>query len=81
MTYAELSRFGVSRAMLWRHSYNCANDPSQTLRKQHKLGPYGMFLRLLNEWGGAGKLSPREIADKVKRFHHYHFVRIWCDYS
>ncbi|KAL6871195.1 NAD+ synthase [Trichoderma novae-zelandiae] len=45
-----------------------------TLRKQHKLGPYGMFLRLLNEWGGHGKLSPREIADKVKRFHHYHFI-------
>ncbi|KAB5580566.1 hypothetical protein GE09DRAFT_1082730 [Coniochaeta sp. 2T2.1] len=46
-----------------------------TLRKQHKLGPYGMFLRLLNEWGaGEDKLSPREIADKVKRFHHFHFI-------
>ncbi|PNP50877.1 hypothetical protein THARTR1_08498 [Trichoderma harzianum] len=45
-----------------------------TLRKQHKLGPYGMFLRLLNEWGGHGKLSPREIADKVKRFHFYHYI-------
>lgn len=45
-----------------------------SLRKQYKLGPYGMFLRLLNEWGGHGKLSPREIADKVKRFHHYHFL-------
>ncbi|OIW35238.1 glutamine-dependent NAD(+) synthetase with GAT domain-containing protein [Coniochaeta ligniaria NRRL 30616] len=46
-----------------------------TLRKQHKLGPYGMFLRLLNEWGGDdGKLGPREIADKVKRFHYYHFI-------
>ncbi|KAK9793983.1 putative Glutamine-dependent NAD(+) synthetase [Seiridium cardinale] len=45
-----------------------------TLRKQHKLGPYGMFLRLLNEWGGDGKLSPREIADKVKRFFHYHYI-------
>ncbi|THC90686.1 hypothetical protein EYZ11_009861 [Aspergillus tanneri] len=47
---------------------------SQTLRKQHKLGPYSMFLRLLNEWGGSDKLSPREIADKVKRFHHYHYI-------
>ncbi|KAM0247869.1 hypothetical protein ACHAQJ_009685 [Trichoderma viride] len=45
-----------------------------SLRKQHKLGPYGMFLRLLNEWGGDGKLSPREIADKVKRFHHFHWI-------
>ncbi|KAL6910440.1 hypothetical protein GGI43DRAFT_390145 [Trichoderma evansii] len=45
-----------------------------SLRKQHKLGPYGMFLRLLNEWGGHGKLSPREIADKVKRFHYYHWL-------
>ncbi|KAH8131511.1 hypothetical protein ACSS6W_001723 [Trichoderma asperelloides] len=45
-----------------------------SLRKQYKLGPYGMFLRLLNEWGGHGKLSPRDIADKVKRFHHYHFL-------
>lgn len=51
-----------------------ANGLSKTLRKQHNLGPYGMFLRLLNEWGGHGKLSPREIADKVKRFHHYHFI-------
>ncbi|KAM5348785.1 hypothetical protein ACJ41O_008608 [Fusarium nematophilum] len=38
-----------------------------TLRKQDKLGPYGMFLRLLVEWGGDGKLSPREVADKVKQ--------------
>jgi NAD+ synthase (glutamine-hydrolysing) len=45
-----------------------------TLRKQHKLGPYGMFLRLLNEWGGDGKLGPREVAHKVKLFHHYHFL-------
>lgn len=28
-----------------------------------------MFLRLLNEWGGEGKPSPREITNKVKRFH------------
>lgn len=34
-----------------------------------------MFLRLLNEWGGEGKLSPRDIATKVKRFHH--FYRMW----
>lgn len=37
-----------------------------TLRKVNHLGPYGMFLRLQEEWGGGeGKLSPREIAEKV----------------
>ncbi|KAJ5155250.1 glutamine-dependent NAD(+) synthetase [Penicillium capsulatum] len=45
-----------------------------TLRKQNKLGPYRMFLRLLNEWGGEGKLSPRDIATKVKRFHHFYQI-------
>jgi hypothetical protein len=25
-----------------------------------------MFLRLLEEWGGEGKLSPREIGEKVR---------------
>lgn len=33
-----------------------------------------MFLRLLNEWGGEGKLSPREIADKVKRFFFFYSI-------
>lgn len=33
-----------------------------------------MFLRLLAEWGGEDKLSPREVADKVKRFYHFHYV-------
>lgn len=51
---------------------NRATDESYTgfgtLRKQYKLGPYGMYLRLQDEWGE--RLSPREIADKVKRFHH-----------
>lgn len=37
-----------------------------TLRKVNNLGPYGMFLRLQEEWGGKGKLSPREIAHKVR---------------
>ncbi|KAI5926263.1 glutamine-dependent NAD(+) synthetase with GAT domain-containing protein [Camillea tinctor] len=45
-----------------------------TLRKQDKLGPYGMFIRLLHEWGNDGKLSPREIGDKCKRFYHYHYI-------
>ncbi|KAI1030640.1 hypothetical protein LB505_004121 [Fusarium chuoi] len=33
-----------------------------------------MFLRLVEEWGGEGKLSPREIATKVKRFYHFHYI-------
>jgi NAD+ synthase (glutamine-hydrolysing) len=44
------------------------------LRKESKLGPYGMFLRLLEEWGGEGKLTPREVATKVKRFHGFHYI-------
>lgn len=42
-----------------------------TLRKVQRLGPYGMFLRLLQEWGSDGTLSPRDIAHKVKLFYHY----------
>lgn len=34
------------------------------LRKVHKLGPYGCFLRLQSEWHAEG-MTPREIADKV----------------
>ncbi|KAF5021846.1 hypothetical protein F66182_6103 [Fusarium sp. NRRL 66182] len=44
------------------------------LRKESKLGPYGMFLRLVEEWGGEGRLSPREVATKVKRFYHFHYI-------
>ncbi|KAJ6095687.1 hypothetical protein N7486_006433 [Penicillium sp. IBT 16267x] len=44
------------------------------LRKVDHLGPYGMFLRLLDEWGGEGKLSPREIAHKVKLFFHFYQI-------
>lgn len=33
-----------------------------------------MFLRLLSEWASDGKMSPREVADKVKRFHHYYYI-------
>ena len=33
------------------------------LRKVHKLGPYGCFLRLLGEW--KDEKTPREVADKV----------------
>lgn len=34
------------------------------LRKAHKLGPYGCFLRLQSEWNEEG-ITPRETADKV----------------
>ncbi|KAF2262727.1 glutamine-dependent NAD(+) synthetase with GAT domain-containing protein [Lojkania enalia] len=42
------------------------------LRKEHKLGPYGMFQRLLHDW--RDQYTPREVADKVKRFHHFYAI-------
>ncbi|KAJ5750721.1 hypothetical protein N7533_007749 [Penicillium manginii] len=47
-----------------------------TLRKVNHLGPFGMFLVLLEEWSGEGedKLSPREVADKVKKFFHFYQI-------
>ncbi|KAI0418153.1 glutamine-dependent NAD(+) synthetase [Xylaria grammica] len=42
------------------------------LRKVNKLGPYGCFLRLLGEW--SNESTPREIADKVKRFFHFYGI-------
>lgn len=36
------------------------------LRKVEKLGPFGMFSRLVHLW--AGSLSPTQIAEKVKYF-------------
>lgn len=36
------------------------------LRKVDKCGPYGMFTKLVHQWGD--RLSPTDIADKVKRF-------------
>ncbi|KAL5512968.1 QNS1 [Sanghuangporus vaninii] len=36
------------------------------LRKVEKCGPYGMFTKLVHEWGS--KFSPLQIADKVKLF-------------
>lgn len=35
-----------------------------------------MFLVLLEEWGGEGedRLSPREVADKVKKFFHFYQI-------
>ncbi|CAI6327155.1 unnamed protein product [Periconia digitata] len=42
------------------------------LRKEERLGAFGMFERLLEEWGD--QHSPREIAVKVKRFIHFYSI-------
>ncbi|KAJ1325913.1 NAD+ synthase (glutamine-hydrolyzing) [Microdochium nivale] len=64
MTYDELTTFG-------------------RLRKVDKLGPYGMFQRLAHEWGqnrpgakddGLPVCTPRQVAEKVKRFYHYYAI-------
>ncbi|KAK3935587.1 putative glutamine dependent NAD+ synthetase [Diplogelasinospora grovesii] len=53
------------------------------LRKEMKLGPYGMFQRLVHEWSSDRKrtpednapaLEPRQVAEKVKRFFHYYAI-------
>ncbi|KAI9750554.1 MAG: glutamine-dependent NAD(+) synthetase [Lichina confinis] len=41
------------------------------LRKVHKLGPFSMFQRLVHDWS---HLSPRQVAEKVKRFYHYYAI-------
>ncbi|KAI1366300.1 glutamine-dependent NAD(+) synthetase [Xylaria arbuscula] len=42
------------------------------LRKVKKLGPYGCFVQLRGEWGH--EKTPREIADKVKRFFYFYQI-------
>lgn len=42
------------------------------LRKTERLGPYSMFLKLYHEW--TPRLSPSEIAVKVKRFFYFYAV-------
>lgn len=53
------------------------------LRKVNKLGPYGMFQRLVHEWGPkvprakddtTPAYTPRQVAEKVKRFFHYYAI-------
>ncbi|KAF2403210.1 glutamine dependent NAD+ synthetase [Trichodelitschia bisporula] len=41
------------------------------LRKVHKLGPFGMFQRLIHEWTDR---DPRQVAEKVKRFYHFYAI-------
>ncbi|RYO77391.1 hypothetical protein DL762_009291 [Monosporascus cannonballus] len=64
MTYDELTVFG-------------------RLRKVDKLGPYGMFQRLAHEWGAnrprgedgtTPVYTPRQVAEKVKRFFHFYAI-------
>ena len=42
------------------------------LRKEQKLGPYGMFQRLRHDWKHMH--TTEVIADKVKRFFHYYAI-------
>jgi len=42
------------------------------LRKEKKMGPYAMFCRLVHDW--RDRATPREVADKVKRFHHFYAI-------
>jgi NAD+ synthase (glutamine-hydrolysing) len=42
------------------------------LRKNHKLGPWGAFEKLLHEWSGV--MSPRQIADKTRNFFWYYAI-------
>ena len=42
------------------------------LRKVAKLGPYGMYEKLLHEW--SHRLSPREIYEKTRRFFYYYAI-------
>lgn len=42
------------------------------LRKNHKLGPWGTFEKLLHEW--SNKMSPRQIADKTRNFFWFYAI-------
>ncbi|SCU84875.1 LAMI_0C09252g1_1 [Lachancea mirantina] len=42
------------------------------LRKVEKCGPYSMFLKLLHQW--SPKLTPAQIAEKVKRFFFFYAI-------
>jgi len=64
MTYQELTIFG-------------------RLRKLNKLGPFAMFQRLVHDWSldrekvpgdDAPFYTPREVADKVKKFFHFYAI-------
>ncbi|KAL7623434.1 hypothetical protein AAE478_007116 [Parahypoxylon ruwenzoriense] len=53
------------------------------LRKENKLGPFGMFQRLVHDWSAgrvkgpddnAPEYTPAQVAEKVKRFFHFYAI-------
>ncbi|KAK8054483.1 glutamine dependent NAD synthetase [Apiospora phragmitis] len=42
------------------------------LRKEVKLGPFGMFQRLVHDW--SADYTPAQVAEKTKRFHHFYAI-------
>ncbi|OTB02192.1 hypothetical protein M426DRAFT_322902 [Hypoxylon sp. CI-4A] len=53
------------------------------LRKENKLGPFGMFQRLVHDWSvdrvkgpddDAPEYTPAQVAEKVKRFFHFYAI-------
>lgn len=42
------------------------------LREAYKLGPWGMWERLIHDW--RDKMGPREVYEKVRRFFWYYAV-------
>jgi hypothetical protein len=57
------------------------------LRKLNKLGPLGMFQRLVHDWSAdrergpdddAPAYTPAQVAEKVKRFFHYYAINRMC---
>ncbi|KAL8776471.1 MAG: hypothetical protein Q9194_003126 [Teloschistes cf. exilis] len=76
------SCFGVFRGAVVRKE-NADWVLTKRLRKENKLGPFGTFQRLVHEWSDerprtadetAPALTPREVAEKVKRFFHYYAI-------
>lgn len=75
MTYNELSEFGTYYPEHWfgilpnlllSDLQIQALTPTGTLRKVHKLGPYGMWEHLVHKWGP--EISPRKVYEKVRFF-------------
>ncbi|CAK7234040.1 glutamine-dependent NAD(+) synthetase [Sporothrix bragantina] len=44
------------------------------LRKEMKLGPYYMFQKLVHDWKEERGLTPRQVADKVKKFFAFYAI-------
>lgn len=60
------------------------------LRKLNKLGPFGMFQRLVHDWSmdrertpgdDAPYYTPAQVAEKVKKFFHYYAINRRCPWS